>query len=331
MYLTRHGGPIFKHHQKAVIVFDYPIHGSVKDFYTKRAADFGLDVTIEAKVYHGSFKFNTDRHILSLGGGKDSRFIAGMLREQGKNPVFVTAGKVNARGVEGALTTTPLDPGLTTRIIPALMMLPRYHYMGLVLFSARRVTPWQQYFDIGSPTALKDFSKLLKELGMQTDVISPTCPLATNIIQMMLHRRYPDLAKNQRSVVPGVESEKNLHIALCKMRHGIPFDDHCSAELFKRLLQDFVERNIANPNDFGFHLNRELHIRETRSMICELREHPLFDQVREKIPESWHEQWFDYVHSYVMPDLPPEFLDIYYEYLPDISECPQERVYRVPV
>ena len=162
-------------------------------------------------------------------------------------------------------------------------------------------------------------------------VMSPACPLATNVIQDILFRRYPDLFKNQRSVEKQARTEKNLHISLCKMRHGIPFEDHCSTGLFIDLLEEFVQKNLAHPEDFGFHGHRELHDRETRSLIYYLKDRKEFSTVRDIIPESWEEKWIYYVHSYVMPDLPREFLQIYYQYYPDYNECPEEEMYFVEV
>ena len=124
MFLTRNGGPLFGKHTEATIEFKYPIHSLVRDFYIKRAFNFGISITIKCKTYNSPADIPTKGHILSLGGGKDSRLLLGMLREQNKQPLVVASGAENAMGIEGALTTTPINNALVNRIMPALMQCP---------------------------------------------------------------------------------------------------------------------------------------------------------------------------------------------------------------
>ncbi len=47
-FLTRNGGPLFnKGYDQARIRFEYPIPAVVRDFYVGRAADFGIEITVE--------------------------------------------------------------------------------------------------------------------------------------------------------------------------------------------------------------------------------------------------------------------------------------------
>ncbi len=77
----------------------------------------------------------------------------------------------------------------------------------------------------------------------------------------------------------------------------------------------------VNPEDFGYHGLRELHRKEMCCIIYKLRDHKLFSQVRDIIPESWDEEWIDYIHSYVYPDIDTKILEIYTEYAEKIKDC----------
>jgi len=333
MYLTRNGGPLFHtDRDEATIVFRYPILAPVRDFYVRRAANMGLRIEVEARVYDARANLATDGHVLAFGGGKDSRLILGALRELGRAPTIVTAGPGNVPDLPGALVTKSLSGVLADRVMPALMRLGRRFYFGSGLGEAHRRSPWQQYFDWGSPRALRELSELLGGLGIDMHADAPASVLPYNLIQRILFERYPDLYRHQSSVGKDDRSEKNLHVALCKLHHGIPFDDHCSGTLFAELVGEFVEHQTGSPRDFGFRDHREIINREMRAILFAKRSDPRLAAVRNKIPEEWEGPWIDYIHTYVAPQLDEGFLRIYRAYADPVEETPSpDAVWRIQV
>ncbi len=323
MFLTRNGGPLFHtRHESAVIRVAYPIPRLVRDFYVRRAADFGLAVTVEADTTDAVPPCPTEGHVLAFGGGKDSRLLLGVLREAGRSPRVVTAGAANAADVPGAWVTTPLNGVLADRVMPALMARGRHFYFGSGLGEAHRETPWHQYFDWGSPRALGEFSRLLAAFGVRMALHAPAAMLPYNLIQRILFERYPELFAHQRSVEPEERTEKNLHVSLCEIHHGIPFHRHCSEGVFRELLDGFVRRQLAAPFDFGYRNHRETIHREMRAIAFRHRDHALFAAVRTRLPGDWDGPWIDYVHAYVAPEAPAEFLEVYSRYALTVDAAP---------
>jgi hypothetical protein len=333
MFLTRNGGPLFnKGHDRATIVFHYPVIRKVRDFYVRRAADFGIDVQVIGPVYDRLFDTATDGHVLAFGGGKDSRMILGVLRELGCDPTVVTAGAENVPDIPVARIAQPFTHALADRMMPALMSLGRRFYVGTGLGEAHLETPWHQYFDWASPQALKELSGLLASLGIQMEAEAPAAVLPYNIIQRILWKRYPGLYVHQRSVVKDERSEKNLHVSLCKYYHGISFESHCSPRLFRSLLGQFVERQLAEPSDFGFRNHREPIQREMRAIIHARRDELLLADVRGTIPADWAGAWIDYIHTYVSPQLDARFTSIYEQYAKPIDAMqPSAEIRRIAV
>jgi len=333
MYLTRNGGPLFNSHRdEATIVFRYPILAAVRDFYVGRAANMGLRIEVEGSVYESTARLGTDGHVLAFGGGKESRMILGALRELGRAPVIVTAGAENVRDLPGALVANSLSGVLADRVMPALMCLGRHFYFGSGLGGAHRRSPWQQYFDWGSPQALRELSALLAKLGIDMRAEAPASVLPYNMVQRILFERYPQLYRHQNSVPKDERSQKNLHVALCKLHHGIPFQDHCHEALFAELVAEFVEQQTSKPMDFGYRGHREIINREMRAIIFARRSDPRFGALRSRIPEAWAGPWIDYIHAYVAPQLDEGFLKIYREYACPVDEAPSpDAVWRIEI
>jgi hypothetical protein len=333
MFLTRNGGPLFNTgRDRAAIRLRYPIPRAVRDFYVRRAANFGLDVTVEGETIDRVYDFPTEGHVLAFGGGKDSRLILGVLREAGVRPLPVCAGAEYALDVAEARVTAPVSGVLADRVMPALMERGRHFYFGSGLGEAHRETPWHQYFDWGSPRALAELSHLLASLGVAMHAHAPASMLPYNLIQRILFERYPELYAHQQSVAKDDPTEKNLHVALCEIRHGIPFHHHCHESLFLELLDRFVQRQRSQPLDFGYRNHREVIHREMRAIVHRLRAEPLFSRVRSRVPMSWEGPWSDYIHPYVAPETPPEFLRIYSLYAPTVDMAPpDEPLWRIRV
>jgi hypothetical protein len=324
-FLTRNGGPLFNSgHDRARIRFGYPIPSAVRDFYVRRAADFGIEITIDAATSDGRLDRPTDGTVLAFGGGKESRLLLGILREVGLGPRPVASGAANATDIPEALVTEALsaNDALADRVMPSLMALGRHLHVGLGLGTVHLETPWQQYYDLGSAHALAALSELLATLGIDTHVHAVASVLPYNITQRILHDRYPDLYAGQVSVPTEDRSEKNLHVALLKVIHGIPFTAHCSEPLFGDLLRRFVRRQTSDPTSFGFRNHRETVRREMRAIVWRMRDDPLFAPVRDAIPPDWEGPWIDFIHTYVWPSLDPALLGIYRQYAPTVEEAP---------
>lgn len=333
LYITRSGGPLFNSpYSKAKVRFTYPVLEKAVEFFSYRARQFGLLISVEGKTYDRRFHLETSGHQLSFGGGKDSRLLLGVLRELGYNPTASTSWRGFAEDIPGAQISEPLHGALADRIMPGLMSGGQHFYFGGVLSDAHLETPWQMYYDWGAPNALNEFSDFINSLGVDTRCHAPASVLPCNHIQRILFERYPELFKGQNSVRKERAVEKNLHVSLLKLRHGIAFDDHCSLSLFKTLLRKFVEEQTASPEDFGFHRHRMVVNKEMRSIIREFREDERFAQVRDSLSDDWRGDWIDYIHSYANPNINPDILAIFKEYLPEIDSAPPHAaVWRISV
>jgi hypothetical protein len=268
-----------------------------------------MNVRIQGEKFNRTYEVPTTGNVLSLGGGKDSRMLLGALRELNHDPVPVTSGLGNADDLPETLVTTPLHGALGDRVMPALMQLGANYYFGSGLGEAHLNTPWHQYYDWGSPTGLREFSDLLKSLGVDTTCHAPATALPYNLIQKILSTRYPELAKHQNSVVPNALDEKNLHVTLCEILHDLPYQHHCSDDVFQSLLVKFVAQQTANPEDFGFRNYREPINREMRAIIHRCQHRPQFSSVENQIPENWQADWIDRIHPYEGMD--PSFLSLF--------------------
>jgi hypothetical protein len=333
MYLTRNGGPLFGRGLRGVrIRMGYPIPPQVRDFYVQRAHDLGIEVTIEARPTSACLDGTTRRDVIAFGGGKESRVLLGMLREVGRDPVIVSSWARSVPDLPEALVSDPSTVELTDRIIPALMQRGARLYLGGTVGGAQRTTPWHRYFDVSSPAAMRETSAMLASVGLPTRMTVPLAIAPPNIGQWVLHDRYPDLFSHQRSTRDGQQTEKNLHVALCRYHHGIPFEQQCPPELFARLLDRFVTRELARPGAFGARGEREVISREMRAIIHRHRADEAFAPVRDRIPDDWAGDWIDVLHTYVDPDADPALLDILRGYAPPIDEAPEgARLWRVPI
>jgi hypothetical protein len=333
MSLTRHGGPLLRTgHRRARIRFAYPIPEPIREFYVRRAQDLGLNVEVVAKSTEARFEGGTDRHVVAFGGGKESRTILGVLREMGADPLIVTTGARHVPDLPDALVSDAVDGALADRVMPALMRAGRHLYIGGTMGGSHRVTPWHRYYDMSSPAPLRELSRMLAQVGVATELHAPLALLPPNVGQWILHDRYPELFRWQQSVRDGHETDKNLHIALCRYHRGIPIGPECPPELFARLLERFVGRETRRPRYFGFRRAREVISREMRAMVHRHRDEPPFATVRDRIPDDWAGDWIDYLHTYVDPDPLPGFLSVFLQYAPPIAQAPAgARLWRIPV
>jgi len=318
-YLTRRGGPLYgKDDNHAVIEFDFPVLKEAKDFFIKRASKFGIYLDVKADFYSKEFELETKENALSFSGGKDSGLLYGLLRELGKTPELFSTTNVSARNYENLpiKKSVALGEDLASRLIPAFISNFKNIYYGAALDELVYREPWQQYYDQGSQEAAIEFSNFLKSIGIEKSFRSPAGVLPSNLIQSILYKRYPDLYRKQFSVKKGKKTKKNLHISLCKIYHGIDYSNQSSEKLFKTLLSDFVEKQLKYPNLFGFRDHREIFHKEMRSIIYRMREHPLFSEVKDDIPDSWNADWIDQIHLYLKPDIDEDILTIFKEYAP---------------
>ena len=326
-FLTRNGGPLFgTGWDRARIRFGYPIPAAVSGFFVRRAAHLGIEIKVEADATEVRFEEPTSGHVQAFGGGKESRLLLGLLRELGLEPTVMSSQASRASDVPGALTSKAIGSGaaegeLVDRIMPSLMQGGRHLYYGAGLGEANLETPWHQHYDMASPARIAELAALLTDLGAPTEMHVPAVVLPSNLIQRMLHDRYPDLFAGQVSTGMGAHSYKNLHVSLIKMLHGIPTDSHMEPDLFRRLLERFVRRQLADPPDFGYRKHRETPSLEMRAIIWRLRQQPAFATVRDRVPASWDAAWIDYVHVYANPSLDPAYVGIYRQHAPTVDEA----------
>jgi len=236
-FLTRNGGPLFaRGYDRAHIRLHFPVATVVRRFFIRRAADFGIDITVEAPTAPLRLDRPTRGHVLAFGGGKDSRLILGLLHESGVEPEVITSMPARASDIPAALVTKSVHGAIADRLMPGLMRLPRHFYYGGGLGEVQLRTPWQQHYDIASRTGRDQLAGLLATLGAEIEVHAPTVVLPANLAQRILYERYPELFAGQQSTRPEAQSNKNLHVALIRMLHGLPLQDGMDAALFGRLL-----------------------------------------------------------------------------------------------
>ena len=321
MYLTRNGGPLFQEvSPHAILKFEYPVLDSIVRFFIDRASHQGIQLEVDAPARQIVTPFLTQGSSISFGGGKDSRLILGILDELGRCPQVYTAYHKGIEGLSNVKTSVPYHGVLANRFMPALMSRAEHLYFGSGLGEVANENPWHQYYDLASSFPTNDFSNLLKQHGIETTVHVPACILPYNIIQKILYERYPDIYKHQYSVEPGVASEKNLHIALLKLHHNIDFSDHCPVRLFIRLLNRFVQDQTAAPENFGKRRVREVINREMRAIIFANQDHKLISPIKAFLPRYWHGEWINCIHTYANPYIEPEFLNIFLDYAPELSD-----------
>ena len=321
LYLTRQGGPLFcSSFENAKIVFHYPVYRQALQFFIKRAFNLGIAITIDCDTYEKKETFDTYGYALSLGGGKESRLALGVFRELKKHLEVFSAGAEHASDIEDVKIHKTFSGRNTDRIFPAIMSGCSCHLYGGDVSGLNRVNPWHRYYDLEGPEPRREMSRFFRDVGMNTVFQSPGCVLPSNLIQKILNSRYPELAKHQKSVRANEKTEKNLHVSLIKMYHGIDFRSHCSENLFIKLLNGFVKHHIDYSEDFGIRQDREWLNREMRSIIYRLKSNTLFSGVRQCIPNEWDTDWIDYIHSYVDPEFPEEILSIYRKYAPEITD-----------
>jgi hypothetical protein len=332
-FLTRNGGPVFDTgHRQAIIRSSSSVPAVVRDFYVKRASDMGIELTVEAPESDVRFEGSaSDRDVLAFGGGKDSRALLGMLRELGRDPVVATSGASNAPDLPHAIVSDAIDGALADRLMAALMLRGRYLYVGGGLGEAHHVTPWQRYYDVCSPRPMAAMSQMLGSVGIRTELRVPLAILPYNITQRIVFERYPDLYRHQVSVPDGHHSEKNLHVSLCRYHHRIPLGPQCPDELFRTLLDEFVTRQLGQPQPFGARGHREGFHREMRAIIHRHRDDRLFAGIRARVPDEWAGDWIDYVHTYVDPAPHPAGpRDICLQYAAPIDAAPAgARLWRI--
>lgn len=332
MALTRYGGPLYgTRYRRARIRLASPVPQPVRDFYVRRACDLGLEIAIEAPASDATFDGAVHGHVLAFGGGKESRVILGMLREIGDDPTIVSSWAAMSRDQPSALVSEPHGSALVDRLIPALMRRGAHLYIGGTLGAAHRVTPWHRYYDMSAPGPVRETSALLASVGLPTRLHTPLSVAPPNIGQWVLADRYPELFAHQTSTREEATTEKNLHVALCRHHHGIPYEPHCPPALFQRLLERFVDRELARPDDFGPSREREVISREMRAIIHRHRAEPPFASVCARIPDDWAGDWIDHLHPYVEPEPIPGIAAILGRYATSVDEAPVgARLWRVP-
>jgi hypothetical protein len=166
----------------------------------------------------------------------------------------------------------------------------------------------------------RQLSALLVELGVETEIRGPAVVLPYNITQRILHDRYPELYAGQISTKADVATEKNLHVALLKLYHDLPYTDRIGEPLFRELLQRYVAAQLADPADFGARNHREVINREMRAIIWRRRDDAALSSVRDDIPPEWDGAWIDYIHTYAEPDLDAQSLDVFRQYAQTVDE-----------
>lgn len=318
MYLSRNGGPLYgKSVTCARVRAAYPLHRAVVDFFVSRARRFGLDIRIESATFDRHYDETSTGDLVLFGGGKDSRLLLGTLREIGADPKVICArGDRYASDLPDTLTYAVPNFSMPARIVPGLMLKPRNLYHGSGLGEVHINQPWQQYFDISAQSALDDMSNLLRNLGFDINLQAPQSILPYNLVQKILSLRYPALAAGQVSVMPQEVSEKNLHVALLKIYHGINADSHCERELLDKMLVKFVVDALGEgADDFGLNRHREVIHREMRAIIFRLHRQGRIELPAQLCPlAGWDEPWIDFIHEYCNPAVPDALMAIYREY-----------------
>lgn len=328
LHLTRQAGPLFGQGcSSAEITFEYEFDDVIAAFFVKRAQDLGIELRIDGPgVAAAEPRRSSTGTVVAFGGGKDSRLLLGLLGEFGEDPQPFQAGFPIGMDIANLRVSESVSLGLADHVMPGLMCADTSFYFGSGIGEAHRTQPWHRHFDFGSPRAIAQLGGLMSSFGTEIDCQSPLAALPYNLIQKILADRFPRLHAFQHSVVPNEKTEKNLHVALCRLYHGLDVTETVSTERFKALLRTFVNSQIIDPEDFGFRDYR-LPIRlEMRSIVWRLRDHALFADVAGLIPEEWDGEWIDHVHPYVVPGLDPRFAEVFSEYADDVPV----RLFHIP-
>jgi hypothetical protein len=289
MYLTRNGGPLYRTELDAAVVrVHYPLEATIADFFVRRAAHFGLNITLEADLVDRRFDWPTSGRVQAFGGGKDSRALYGLLRELGQAPSLSTSGAAfRPPDLGDVRLSEPIGGSLAEKIMPAFMSGAAHFYFGGSLNESHWRDPWQQYYDMTSPEGQQELTALFRSVGVDLTLHGPLAVLPANVVQHLLATRYPTLAAHQMSTTASRANEKNLHISLAKLHHGWPFESHCPEPLFRRLLRQFVSERIARPDEFGYHGHREVFHREMMAILARHRDDPRLSDVAARIPHEW--------------------------------------------
>ena len=186
LFLTRNGGPLFNRgHNSATIRVHYPILEAVRAFYVRRAAHMGIDVTIEADTFERTYDVACTGRMQTFGGGKESRLLFGLLRELGRTPRVTTGGAVHAPAdLQTVEVSEPLWGALAERVMPALMSGAAVVYFGGSLAEAFHHRPWHQYYDMASPEGQREFTDLLRSLGIAVALDGPLVVLPPNLLPL---------------------------------------------------------------------------------------------------------------------------------------------------
>lgn len=324
------GGLYRKSFARGVIRFRYPILEAVRQFYVRRAADFGLTVEVQADTFDRTYEIPGRGCVVSFGNGKESRLLVGLLRELGIEPRLCTGGASDrAADLDVELSDLFQDTN-TERALPGLMAGAAHYYYGGTLAEVHYNRPWHAAYDRASPQGQAEFNALLRSLGVDLRMHCPLAPVPTHLIQKILAVRYPALYAHQRSVSARAESEKHFDVALLQLYHGLDISSHCNEALFRRLALEFVEIAVANPDDFGHNNTRLIHRLELRALLWRLRNHPFLSDVRSRLKPEWDGRWVDHIHRYTHPDVEPEMLAIFHEYASDYDPQPGEFVVATP-
>jgi len=322
MWITRNGGPLFnKGLSSASITSEYPLHADIARFFVNRGRNFGLSVDILSSTFERTYEIATSGEVLLFGGGKDSRLLLGSLLETERRVRPIGAnGREWGGDLEDLLYYEAPNSSMPNRIVPGIMLRPSIIYHGSGLGEVHLTSPWQQYYDISSPIALKETSDLFATIGWDIKFQAPQSVLPYNITQNILAERYPSLYRNQKSVRRNGMSDKNLHISLIKKYHGISHESHCDMNTFKALLERFVSRSLgqelaAEGKRFGYLGHREVIELEMRTLISRLSKKGYLEDMSPSLPiDQWDADWIDYIHLYVNPSVDSDLLAIYRDY-----------------
>ena len=327
------GGPLFGKSCDAEIRFKYPVCGPIVDFFINRCRNgWAYDLMVSAPRMLDASELEVPepsrRATLAFSGGRDSRLLLGMLMEMGVNPVCVYHGNDldPVAGVSELKTSWPVRGVLSEVLMPAFMQAGPFMYLGQGMDEAMyKPPPWRQYYDLASHFCLRDMSDLLASVGVQTKVLAPLTIAPRNVVQNMLHSRYPHLAAYQYSCKPFTKQNKNGRTSLYKLCNNISPWKECPLPLFKTIMIQLMDQDFSYPK---FHPNSNF---EARCVIHRLRSRPELSHVKPRIQDAWAGQWIDYLHTYINPTVDEGVLSIFKEYACDVSHSPDQSDYRLPV
>jgi len=193
-------------------------------------------------------------------------------------------------------------------------------YHGAGFGDTWRSTPWTRYYDIGTQEGWDQLNDMFEAIGVNRKVIVPLQAVPFAQVPGILCSRYPDVAAKRKSVDDDRgRSEKNLHVALCELTGGVPYQDHCSQEM----LLDLIRRFAPRCRDYGKRSARMLVRQEICAMLYANRDHKDLAPVRNLVDDCWAREFIHYGHFYKV--VPPDFEAILRQYLPaapDGTKCP---------